>query len=276
MVEYAGMRTEFKVPYSGEFTDSRRLDLFFPEYHANGCAMLFVHGGGWSGGSPRQWHPVCEHFARRGYVAASAGYRLMPKARFPDPVEDVRLAMAFFRDHADEYEFDPNKVAAVGSSAGGYLVAMLATIGPDDDLGVTAELSARDTRPNAVVCYCPVTDLHEAGRRGQGARKFLGATEEEDPELYCTASPIDRVSGAEPPFLFLQGDADPTTPQDEVAALCEKLRQSGDPHEMVVLRGAVHGFGYGVSTPPQEESVRHVERFLARRFHVVDLGTLEA
>jgi acetyl esterase/lipase len=254
------------LEYSREQVENRRLDLFLPEQDANGGCILFIHGGGFSGGSRKQWRPVAEHFCKQGFVCVSAGYRLAPKWIFPSQLEDVRLAMAFVRSNAERYGFSPSRIAAQGSSAGGYLVAMLATIQPGDSIGATPELMIQDTRPNAAVCYCSVTTFRPWGGHGESVAQFLGKTEREAPELYRAASPQDRVCGKEPPFLFLHGDADETVSVAHSVMMCNALRGAGGDAEVVLLPDVQHGYGYGVTTPAQLESVAHVGRFLRSRF----------
>ena len=258
------METRLAIPYSGEWQEERVLDLFLPEA-ADGRALLLIHGGGWSAGSRAGWHSVAQHFCERGLVCASADYRLTTVPHFPHEVVDVRLAMSFFRAHAEAWGFDPSRVAAMGSSAGGHLVAMLATIVPGDPLGLSPEMTVADTRPNAAVCYCPVLDLHDGGREGsplfESTLAFIGGTEAERPDLYCQASPPDRITGDEPPFLIVHGDIDPTVPLATSRAMAERLRAAGVAGELVVLPGAHHGFGYGVATEFQKAAIRHVERF---------------
>jgi len=265
VIQFAAMKTQFDVPYSSEFQDQRRMDLFLPG-ECNGGAVLFIHGGGWSGGSLRQWHDVADHFCRLGYLCASAEYRLAPATTLPGQVEDVRLAMAYLRGRADELGAAPDRIAAAGSSAGGHLVALLATIAADDPLGLTDELAGRDSRPNAAVCYCPVVTLHESDRLTESVRKLMGCREADAPELFRAGSPIDRISGDEPPFLFLQGDADDTTPPEQTAAMHEKLVAHGVVSELVMLPGVEHGFGYGVTSDAQIDAVGRVARFLEDQF----------
>lgn len=251
------------IPYSEDQHDLRRLDLYLPDADADGKAILFIHGGGWQGGGRLQWRPLCEHFVERGCICASTGYRLAPEFRWPVQLEDVRLAMAWLHRHAERLGIDPKRIAAVGSSAGGHLVAMLATLAADDPLGATTELTHPITRPAAAICYCPVITLHEKDRLAESVAALMGVSEAEAPEAYRDASPIDRVTGDEPPFLFLQGDADETTPLPLTQAMHEKLQAAGVSSELVVLPGVEHGFGYGVRSDAQKQSVAHVERFLA-------------
>jgi len=262
---HAAMSETFDIVYSAEHADRRLIDVFIPDGEANGAAIYFIHGGGFSGGSKEQWREVARHFARLGYVCASVEYRLAPDNKFPTWVEDVRLGMSWFKSRADEYGFDPARVASAGSSAGGYLALILATIAPDDDLGRTSEMTVADTRPAAVVAYCPVTSMH-ASRRWPGRAKQLPAlmpvTEEEDPELYRTASVEDRVGGGEPPTIFLHGDADDLIPLSDSTELADLWRARGGRSDVAVIEGAGHGFGYGVKTEFQIASIQHAERFL--------------
>lgn len=264
------MNAKMDIPYGREHAASRFMDIFQPGGARNGCAMFMVHGGGWSGGSRAQWNRLAEHFTGQGFVFASVTYRLAPAAVFPAQIEDVRLAMSYLRGQASELGFHPTRIAAMGSSAGGHLVALLSTVAPDDPLGATDELVLKDTRPNAAICYCPVLSLHDKDYTAKALTdcclQFMGGTESEKPEAYRDASPIDRVTGAEPPFLFIHGDADDTVPVQQSMAMHEKLAAARIESHAVVLSGVGHGFGYGAETDPQKRSLELVRRFLANRF----------
>lgn len=261
------MKKQFDIPYSQDLQETRLLDLFLPE-DSNGCAILWVHGGGWQGGSRQSWHGPAEHFAGLGYVCASCSYRLVPDNQWPAPIEDVRLAMRWFRCRAAEYGFSANRMAAAGSSAGGHLVAMLATIDAPDTLGATPELDQSDTRPNAAVCYCPVTTLRGAGIESltETVQGLMGGCEEEMSKAYTLASPLDRTTGRASPILFLHGDADNTVSLQQSQDMYAKLIDAGVPAELVILPGVGHGFGYGVTTDEQKRSLQEIERFLSLRF----------
>lgn len=258
------MSEQFDIAYSNDHTDRRLIDLFTPEGQPNGAAIFFVHGGGFTAGDKAQWHDVCRHFAGLGYVCASAEYRLAPRWKFPAWVEDVRLGMAWFRRRAGECGFDPDRIAAAGSSAGGYLVLMLATIAPGDDLGRTDDLPEIDTRPNAVIAYCPAFSMHES--RGWPSRlaypTLMPAPESEAPELYRIASVEDRLCGDVPATLILHGTADELIPLSEALDLHHRIRATGAHVDLHALEGVGHGFGYGVKTDAQRESIERITEFL--------------
>mgnify|MGYP006298125229 FL=1 len=258
------MQENLNLPYSSHHQDVRLIDLFLPEPHEqNGRAILLIHGGGWQGGTRAGWHGVARHFCGMGYVTACPDYRLSPRWHHPAHVEDVRLAMGWFRSRAVEYGFEPDHVAALGSSAGGHLAAMLATIPDDDPLGVTDELPLGHTRPDATICYCPVLDVAAwTETHYGGVEAFLGVPPHRAPELCKEASPPARITGEEPPFLFMHGDADQTVPLEQSRRMAELLREAGVRAELMVLPGVGHGYGYGVETPAQKQSLARAETFL--------------
>ena len=244
------------LPYSSEHRDRRLMDVLLPDV-PNGAGIFFVHGGGWKAGSKESWQPVMERFCALGYVCASAEYRLCPETGLVGMMEDLRLAMSFFRAHADEWAFDPQRVAAYGSSAGGHLVGMLATVPPDDELGVTDELATRNTVPQTVVAINPALSLSPL-RPDLLPERLLS----DWPAVAGSPAPQERLTGNEPPFLIVVGDADTTTPltmQEEAAAA---LEAAGVPVGLVVVPGATHGSFYGVTSEFQQFALPHIEQFL--------------
>lgn len=64
----------------------------------------------------------------RGTLVAAIDYRLAPEYKFPAQIEDVMCAVRFLRAHAADYNLDPDRIGAIGGSAGGHLVALLGTV----------------------------------------------------------------------------------------------------------------------------------------------------
>ena len=251
------MTRTLNLPYSAAHQDRRRLDVFLPE-QPNGACIFFVHGGGWKEGAKESWHPVMEHFCGRGYVCVTAEYRLCPDVTLLGIVADLRLAMSVVKEHAGEWGFDAGRVAAYGSSAGGHLVGLLATIRPEDDLGASETLTLRDTVPQAVVALNPALSLSPL-RPDLIPERMLP----DWPAPAGSPEPQERLRGGEPPFLIVVGDQDEITPLPMQEAAVAALRAHGVPVELVVVPGAVHGAFYGVTSEVQQIALPHVERFLA-------------
>lgn len=262
------MKTLLNIPYSKIDPEIRLIDIFLPEPEtATGAGILFIHGGGWRGGAKHAWHSVMKHFCELGYTCASPEYHFAPKWQYPKQIEDVRLAMDFFRRNAAEYGFDPQRVGVWGSSSGGHLAALLAVTTAEDERGMSEEITDRRTQPAAAVCLCSVLTVHpyesHAGIPPM-LLDFMGTTEDENPEKIRDASPIDLIRGTEPPFLMIVGDIDRTTPMALHQEMYEKLIAAGDQAQLIVLPGVDHGYGYGVESPAQKRVLTLAAPFLRK------------
>src|SRR3954452_13606516 len=89
----------------------RKLDVYLPpdEFDEPRPAIVHVHGGAWMIGSRReQGVPLLGHMAANGWVGFNVDYRLSPRATWPDHLDDIRHAVEWVREHADEYCVDPS------------------------------------------------------------------------------------------------------------------------------------------------------------------------
>ena len=117
---------ERKVEYSA-VGGRQTLDIIRPREASSSPrpAILLVHGGGFRAGAKESHLPLATRLAGRGYVAATANYRLSPRNQFPAAVQDVKAAVRFLRANAAKYNIEPSHIGALGGSAGGHLVLML-------------------------------------------------------------------------------------------------------------------------------------------------------
>ena len=88
--------------------------------------IVFLHGGGWSGGTRTTGPDFRRYFARDGFAMASIEYRLTPSITFPANVEDVRTAVRWLKANAAAHGLDPDRICLWGTSAGGHLAAVAA------------------------------------------------------------------------------------------------------------------------------------------------------
>ena len=223
-----------------------RLDLYVaaaPAPRGGRPAVVAIHGGGWRGGSKSDYGPQFARLAAHGYVVAAVDYRLSRPGEpsWPANFEDVREAVRWLRRHAAEYGVDPNRIAALGASAGGHLAALLGTV-PD-----AAPEGPDSARVGAVIDFYGPSDLTaldaESPRAGKSLGLFLGGRPDECPERYEAASPARHVSAGDPPMLLFHGADDRLVPPDQSRRLAEALRQAGVAHRLIVVPGARHGFG---------------------------------
>ena len=206
--------------------------------------VMYVHGGGWTGGDKSDGAGTMffPELQRRGYLVVSINYRLAPMYKFPSQIQDVKCAIRYFRANAAAYNLDPDRIGAMGSSAGGHLVALLGTVTTEaawDDGPYAGQFG----RVQAVVDMFGPTDLVSMAyiqNKRLEARVF-GLTDPQDP-LFQNYSPITHVTSDDPPFLILHGDQDETVPLEQSQVFYDKLIEMGVPAELVVVKNAAHGF----------------------------------
>jgi acetyl esterase/lipase len=265
-----GVKRERNIEFARAGGRVLRLDVYRPEAPATGRrpAILQVHGGGWVIGDKReQGIPLLGHLAANGWVGFNANYRLSPAATWPDHLIDLKRAVAWIREHADEYDVDPDFIAVTGGSAGGHLTALLALTAGDP--AYQPGFEGADTSFQAAVPFYGVYDwTNRLGAAHQDMlRLFLEpwvmkAFYADEPEKFQAASPIDQVNAGAPPFLVLHGDKDTLAPVEDARLFVERLREvSPEPVIYGELVGAHHAFDLFVSTRAKPV-IESVERFL--------------
>ena len=157
-----------------------RLTTFVPRGDGPFPAVLVVHGGAWRAGSRNQLTMYAKSLARRGFACFSIDYRLAPRHKSPAQIEDCRDAVRWIRQHAGEYRVDPGRIGAIGYSAGGHLVSLLATTGlskADDPKGVGTKITA------AVAGGAP-TDFRPTRENSRALTYWLGGRRRDKPTVY--------------------------------------------------------------------------------------------
>ncbi len=212
--------------------------------------LLQVHGGGWVVGSKNeQGLPLMLRMARSGWLCVSIDYRLSPAATFPDPVVDVKRAIAWIRSEAGRrLGANPDFVVITGGSAGGHL-ASLAALSANDPAWQPG-FEEVDTQVQGCVPFYGVYDFTDAEghwpHRGLGdllERWVMKASLDEAPELYRAASPMHRDLTGAPPMFVLHGARDTLVPVAEARLFAAKLRAaSRNSVTYAELPGAQHAW----------------------------------
>jgi len=243
-----------------------KLDAYRPELPGPLPAIIFVHGGGWVGGDKRGMEPYARYFAERGYVGFAVNYRLAPGFKFPAQIEDVKCAVRWVRQHAAEYNVDPDRIGALGTSAGGHLVGLLGVTDGSEGLEGACGDPAISSRVQAVAPYFGPMDLVElfsgTEHGAQMAMKLFGTTCEASPETCRRASPIAHVSPDDPPFMLVHGTLDPVVPFEQSVSMEHALQTAGVEVELVPIEGAGHG--WPIDSPFGEQALTQVAAFFER------------
>lgn len=248
-----------QVPYWFPFFDYKdlKLDLIRPFQKTEGekrPLLLWICGGAWITMERSAHLPWLMHFARHGYVVASAEYRLSNSAHFPAQLEDVKKAVRYLKAHACEFGINPDRVVIGGESAGAHLAAMT---------GVTNGLKKYDkgeyleqsSSVQAVIDYygpasftlpaseAPRTDSPETPDFLKGPSPvdmLLGFNPSEEPRKADVAGPLSYIKADTPPFFIAHGIDDPIVSIAGSNALYDALTQHNIPAEFYAVRNAGH------------------------------------
>ncbi len=238
---------ERDIVYGKGAVEDLKLNLARPKA-ADGArpCVVVIHGGGWAAGSKEGHNSQTWDLVKRGYVSATVGYRFAPKHLFPAQVEDVKCAVRYLRANAEKYGIDPQRIGAVGFSAGAHLSMMLGTMGKEDGLEGEGGNPEQPSQVNAVVAFFGPTDfvnLEFPDASRPIVEKWIGGTKKDKPEEYRKASPIVYVNKGDAPTLLIQGTKDPLVPHAQATAMVEAMTAAGVPGRCDLIVGAGHGWG---------------------------------
>jgi acetyl esterase/lipase len=236
-----------------------KLNVYRPLQVGRHPTIIAVYGGAWRTGSPNNDETFNRYMAAQGYTVVSVDYRHAPQYRYPAQIEDVRSAIAYIQQHADQFEIDNNRMALMGRSAGSHL-AMLAAY-------------QSSTFPiRAVVNYYGPVDLTigyndppfpDPINTRFVLRQFLGGTPEELPDLYHQASPFTYATRSLPPTLLVYGDRDHLVQSKFGQALYNRLRQADNSAILLRVPWAEHAFDAVFNGVSNQLALYYTERFLA-------------
>ena len=241
--EYKYERTK-NIVYKEIDGETLKLDAYIPEGDGPFPAILVVHGGAWRLGSKGQLAMYARSLAKRGYVCFAINYRLAPKHKSPAQTEDCRDAVRWIRQHGEKYKADPERIGAMGYSAGGQLVSMLAVTGlskEEDPKGIGTKIVA------ALAGGAP-TDFRTVRENSRSLSYWFGGKRKDKPEAYAADSPNAFVDKNDSPVFFYNGSVDllvhpekhPTVGFLGPTPMHESLKKVGVDTGLYIAKGAGH------------------------------------
>jgi acetyl esterase/lipase len=250
----------------------QRLDIYEPIVPWDGVtrrpAIVQIHGGAWVLGDKReQGIPLLNHLAANGWVGFNVNYSLAPRSRAPQQLIDCKAALAWIKDHADDYGIDPDLVCVTGGSAGGHLTALMALTA--NDPAFQPGFTDADTSVAAAVPFYGVYDLvDDDGLMITGFRQTIvepvlfDMKLHEDEAAFRAYSPYSRIHADAPPMMVVHGSRDTLVPVESARRFVAELAaESTSTVVYAELYGANHAFEIFPS-PRTVRTIEYTERFL--------------
>lgn len=243
--------------YESKLDLYERRDVTAPQ-----ATVIFIHGGGWTGGSKEASTSNILPWLEMGWNVVNVEYRLARVSNAPGAVEDSLCALRWVATNAAQHHFDVTRIVTTGNSAGAHLALTTAMI--PESAGLDRECPGVPLpKVAAVVDWYGITDVNDlldgANRRAY-AVQWLGASPDRA-AIAKRVSPLEYVRAGLMPILMLQGDADPTVPYQHSLRLKAALEKAGVPNQLHTVPGGKHG---GFTAPEWVAAWTTVRGFLKK------------
>ena len=209
------------------------------------ATVVILPGGGYVMRAQHEGKGYAEFLNSIGMDAFVCQYRVEPH-RFPLPLLDARRAVRFVRANAQKFGIDKNKVAIMGSSAGGHLAALTSTYTAPVEFEGLDQIDDQPALPNATILCYPVICSPDSGIAHEWSfYSLLGDNRDKAPDFSC-----DRLVNETTPTAFIWHTSD-----DDVVNVSnslrygEALRAKGIKFEMHILPSGHHGLGVAEDLP---------------------------
>jgi acetyl esterase/lipase len=216
-------------------------DMYLPKGAGPHPAIVFIHGGGWTGGSRTGWSKLIAPFAERGYAGVAIDYDLSPGVRFPVALEECKESVRWLRAHAVEYHIDPNRIVVAGASAGGELAALVALTNGDSRYEA-GSFKSFSSSVKAAILYSADLDLTKFPEADDAILPYLGGSCLAQRDLCLQASPQSHLDGKLPPIFIGHGSADQDVPYSQFTNFVAAYRKANGQITTFIAEGGSHSY----------------------------------
>ncbi len=219
-----------------------RLDFYYPENAKDFATVIWFHGGGLTQGTKS----IPEELKEKGIAVAAVNYRLSPKVKVKECIEDAAAATAWVLQNVAKHGGSSKSVFISGHSAGGYLALMV---------GLDAKyLKPWDLKPDQIAGLIPFsghTITHFTARKEMGIPGKQPVIDE--------LAPLFHVKKEAPPILLITGDRELEMlgRYEENAYFARMMKVAG--HEDTRLM-ELDGYGHNMAKPAYPLLLKELKR----------------
>lgn len=209
------------------------------------CAVVIFPGGGYAMRAEHEGRGYAEWFNSIGVTAFVVDYRVAPY-RHPAEISDAMRAVKYVRAFADKYGIDKNKIAVMGSSAGGHLAASVSVHYDKDFYQATDNIDRESCRPDATILCYPVIDMFEY--RDEGSRtNLIGKRAFKSDKDFMSL--YNHVTLNTPQAFIWHTAEDSTVPCENSILYAKALSEYHVPFELHIYPYGHHGLGLAEEMP---------------------------
>lgn len=223
------------------------IDTYIADLGKNRDAMLVIPGGAYREVcTNREGEPVALDFFAKGYNAFVLHYRVGKEGDvFPKQLLDAAAAMIYIRENAERFSINPNRVFAVGFSAGGHLCGSVSSMYGYPEVKAVFGEKYKLARPTAAILSYPVTVIGDKTHQNS-FKNLLGRSEFVFTEEEINKFSLERVvdSNTAPMFLW-HTYQDNAVPVQGTIKLALALADRGIPAKVSIYPYGRHGIALG-------------------------------
>ena len=198
-------------------------------------AMLVIAGGGYGFVSHGERECVALAYIAKGFAAFTLEYSVAP-VRFPVQLIEGAMAMVYIRENAKKFAIKPDKIAAIGFSAGGHLAGMLGTLFDHAEVKTILGKKAALVRPDAVILSYPVISSGDKAHRGS----FINLCGNDEKLIKALSLKKCVKADSAPAFIWTTVN-DNCVPSENSLYMALAYKAAGVPFELHIFESGVHG-----------------------------------
>lgn len=270
---------------------------FYPVNEKQAPLIVYIHGGGLIWGSRNDIHKEqIALYNDAGFNVCSIDYRLAPETKMQDIKEDIQDVLIWLKEAGQEnYDFDGERIAMIGSSAGGYLALLSGTFAVKPKVIVSfygygniladwytkpsahfnnmtkvPEKLARQLIQHKALSEAPIERRYAiylfCRQQGKWIDYVSGLNPMTDAEKLTPYCPVENIDADYPPTLLLHGNKDKDVPYQESVKMAESLDKFDIKNQLITIPDGEHSFDQEMQNPVVKDSFNQVVLFLKSNF----------